>query len=100
MTGITIVYRGENGPGWVPKSLRDLWNYAVRTGQVVLPSADNGGPFDRTPLQEGDTVQVGWVPPEYAGRLREVPPPPQPTHFTLDDTTGMNPVTTEGSDDE
>lgn len=85
---ITITYRGENGEGWVPKSLRDVWNYAVRTGQVIVPPLDDGGPT-RWPAEEGgldtgDTLEVDWIPPEYAGRLKSAPPPPQPAYFTLE----------------
>lgn len=81
-----VTYRGENGPAWVPKSRRDVWNYAVRTGQVVVPPLANGGslPDDR-PFDPGDTFEIDWVPPEYAGRIREVAPPPQPTFFSLTD---------------
>lgn len=81
---ITIVYRGENGDGWVPKSNRDVWNYAVRTGQVVVPGLDDGGSADRT-LDAGDILGIEWVPPEYAGRLKEVAPPPQPIYFEIED---------------
>lgn len=81
---ITITYRGENGPGWVPKSQRDLWNYAVRTGQVVVPPLADGGPCaPGHSINEGDTITIVWVPPEYAGRLVPAEPPPQPTYFTL-----------------
>lgn len=82
---IGIVYRGENGDGWVPKSKRDLWNYAVRTGQVVVPPAlDDGGDWpDGQSFDTGDTIDVSWIPPEYAGRIHETAPPPQPTYFTI-----------------
>lgn len=82
---ITITYNGENGDGWVPKSQRDLWNYAVRTGQVVVPPAlDDGGSYSGKPIDSGETVAV-WTPPEYAGRLREAMPPPQPSYFEFTD---------------
>lgn len=82
-TVISIEYRGENGEGWVPKSKRDLWNYAVRTGQVVVPPLDDGGPCNKS-LNHGENVTVEWIPPEYAGRLKAAPPPPQPAYFTLE----------------
>lgn len=85
MKKLTITYQGENGDGWVPKSNRDLWNYAVRTGQVVVPPLDDGGEPTGVTLNSGDTVEVKFVPPEYAGRLKEVAPPPQPTYFALAD---------------
>lgn len=83
-TSIEITYRGENGEGWVPKSRRDLWNYAVRTGQVVVPPLDDMGAADDVRLNAGDTVLITDIPPEYAGRLKVAPPPPQPTYFTLE----------------
>ncbi len=82
---ITITYNGENGDGWVPKSNRDLWNYAVRTGQVVVPVLDDGGPVSADCYCTGDTVDIEFIPPEYAGRLKAAAPPPQPTYFTLED---------------
>lgn len=81
---IEITYRGENGDGWVPKSQRDLWNYAVRTGQVVVPDLDDGGPANLQ-LNAGETVGLAWIPPEYAGRLVPMEPPPQPVYFALGD---------------
>lgn len=81
---IEIIYRGENGGGWVPTSRRDLWNYAVRTGQVVVPPLDDGGPADLQ-LDAGETVTLAWIPPEYEGRIHPVAAPPQPTYFGLTD---------------
>lgn len=82
----TIAYRGENGEGWVPPSHRALWDYAVRTGQVVLPPVDDGGPANLPdPVNSGDLIGLVWVPPEYAGRLTQAPPPPQPTYFEIND---------------
>lgn len=82
---IVIEYHGENGDGWVPKSLRDVWNYAVRTGQVVIPPLDDGGDQVPGPLDAGDMIEVTWIPPEYAGRIKTIAPPPQPTYFALED---------------
>ena len=85
---IEIVYRGENGEGWVPKSQRDLWNYGVRTGQVVVPPAlDDGGKLPHVSFNEGDTIEISWIPPEYSGRLQETAPPPQPVYFELTEAT-------------
>lgn len=78
---ITVVYRGENGDGWQPTSQRDLWNYAVRTGQVVVPPLDDMGPVDER-FDAGDRITVA-PPPEYAGRLKSVAPPPQPAYFEI-----------------
>ncbi len=87
MDSIEIQYRGENGDGWVPTSQRDLWNYAVRTGQVVVPPLDAGPPCaPGHTIDTGDTITLVWVPPEYAGRLVAADPPPQPTYFELSDT--------------
>lgn len=85
----TVTYRGEMGPNWVPASHRHLWDYAVRTGQVVLPPVDDGGPSNLPePVNAGDTLGLVWVPPEYAGRLTQAPPPPQPTYFEITDEKG------------
>lgn len=85
---IKISYNGENGDGWVPKSQRDVWNYAVRTGQVVVPPAlDDGGPWGGDPIDTGDSLELTFIPPEYRGRLVEVAPPPQPSYFELSGTT-------------
>ncbi len=87
-TTVTVVYRGENGDGWVPKSQRDLWNYGVRTGQIVVPPAsDDGGEWDDAPIAPGAKVGV-WVPPEYAGRLTKIEGPPAPSYFDLGPETG------------
>lgn len=89
LPAITVTYRGENGDGWVPTSHRDLWNYAVRTGQVVVPPLADGGAEVPGPMNTGDTFEVTFIPPEYAGRLEPAPPTPQPVHFTLTEDTDV-----------
>lgn len=83
MAEITIRYNGENGETWTPASKRKLWEYAVRSGQIVLPAPADGGEYGEA-IESGEDVVISWIPPEYAGRLREVPAPPRPTHFAID----------------
>ncbi len=81
---IEIVYRGEMGENWVPTSQRDLWNYAVRTKQVIVPPLDAGPPCaPGHTINTDDKITIVWIPPEYAGRLVPAAPPPQPVYFEL-----------------
>lgn len=77
---VTIVYGGEQGEGWVPASKRQLWDYGVKTGQIIVPGLDDGGEWT-VPIDPGDSVLVTWVPPELRDKLVELPPEPQPRRF-------------------
>lgn len=82
---ITIVYRGENGELWMPPTRRALWDYGVRTGQIVLPAEDDGGD-PSIEISAGDEQVLEWVPPQYAGRLRKAAAPaPVATYFELEE---------------